>query len=90
MQKSIEPTDVAPTQAAYPVIEAERDMAIAQRDSARRENARLREALEWLVNLHHDNSKDSSRYYPEPSEWVDAINAGVQALAAAGKAVRDE
>ncbi len=49
MKKSIEPTDVAPTQDAYPVIQAERDMAIAQRDSARREVAHLRAALEKIV-----------------------------------------
>jgi len=39
------PTDTAPTQGAYPVIEAERDLYLAQRDSARREVARLRAAL---------------------------------------------
>ncbi len=41
--------DTAPTQVAYPVIEAERDMAIAQRDSARRKVARLRAAVAAIV-----------------------------------------
>ncbi len=77
------PTDTAPIQAAYPVIEAERDMAIAQRDRARRDVARLREALAEIAD-------DMVAALPGDYPWlVERMIERIDALApAAGKAVR--
>ncbi len=46
MQKPIASNDVAPTRVPYPIIEAECKLYLAQRDSARREVALLRERAE--------------------------------------------
>ena len=71
MQNSIEPNDVAPTQVAYPVIEAERKLYLAQRDSARREVARLRAAL-WSWRGILVDAKTVARYWtPKRREWID-------------------
>ena len=77
--------DTAPIQAAYPVIEAERDMAIAQRDSAWRKVARLRAALERLVEIDDMHPADAADNY----DCV--IKQAREALASAsGEAVRDD
>lgn len=51
---------------------------LAERDA---EIAALREALEWILHLHHGVSMDGSRDVSD-TEWRAALEAGITALSA--------
>lgn len=48
-----------------------------------RENARLREALEWFVNLAHEVSRSGDK--PEPSEWEACVEQAGRVLKGGGE-----